>query len=614
MLGGYIGQFLPLSGGTLGGTLNLGGHDLNYLGNLNDNAGNTRIQLLNAGSDRAMNFFDDLGNVVMVIDEYSVRIPGVCNLSPENGMSMDDSGNYFFGDGNGNLELDCTTLLVKPSTNGGSGTITGTVFSPTVALSGSAIGIGTVLGGSISGGSGKKYLASFRNASSDNSYVDANGNFIKASFIAAQAIYVDGTNGSDTKGNGSDIAPYATIAHALSTAASGQCVVVGPGTYTTAQIVIPAGVSLAGSGMDVTTLNSSETSGGPHVIVGTGTVVSDLSIFTQFGHNVPPIGFQAGAASGSTQTSTLFYLRRIRATADIDGLYIGNKTGFYSAVYFECRDCIFASNYDTFQIAGVDSTAWPISFDLINCQFLPTKISGGSGILRCITGGAQIVRGRLFNCLLTVTDVISTTVSALGSYDGISLNSSQAINLEMYGTTVNFNIPNVSASLITTSNYTAVSIGGVSSTLKIGAGNTFDPNSMGIAASGTVTFLPVPNGKSASALPVSSSAVLPYASANGNQFDIAADAGTLTSNTLTINNPSTTSGIGTAATTDGMETRYRIKNTNSGSTAMTLSLGSNFNVGSTTLSTIAAGKRAYLTFAYDADNSKWDLMGYVNGL
>jgi hypothetical protein len=63
-----------------------------------------------------------------------------------------------------------------------------------------------------------------------------------------------------------------------------------------------------------------------------------------------------------------------------------------------------------------------------------------------------------------------------------------------------------------------------------------------------------------------------------------------------------------------METRYRIKNTNSGSTALTLSLGSNFNIGSTTLSTIAAGKRAYLTFAYDADNSKWDLMGYTSGL
>jgi hypothetical protein len=47
---------------------------------------------------------------------------------------------------------------------------------------------------------------------------------------------------------------------------------------------------------------------------------------------------------------------------------------------------------------------------------------------------------------------------------------------------------------------------------------------------------------------------------------------------------------------------------------MTLSLGSVFNAGSTTLSTVAAGKRVYLTFQYDADNSKWDLTGFINGL
>jgi hypothetical protein len=47
---------------------------------------------------------------------------------------------------------------------------------------------------------------------------------------------------------------------------------------------------------------------------------------------------------------------------------------------------------------------------------------------------------------------------------------------------------------------------------------------------------------------------------------------------------------------------------------MTLSLNSIYNVGATGVGTIAAGKRAYLTFVYDADNSKWDLTNYVNGL
>jgi hypothetical protein len=364
--------------------------------------------------------------------------------------------------------------------------------------------------------------------------------------------------------------------------------------------------------MDITVLNCTGAAGqGPAIVVGTGTVVSDLTINSANGHNIPPVGFQASATSGSTQTSTQFYLRRLRATGDIDGFYMGNKTGFYSAVSVELRDCIFASNYDTFQIAAVDSTVWPITIDIYDCQFLPTKKSGGSSILRCITGAPTKIR--LFNCLLSVTDTLSTTVGAIGVYAGVSISTFGAINFEMYGTTVNFNIPNISPSLITTASYNSIGVGGTGSTVKIGAGNTFDPNLMGVSTA-TVTFLPSPSGKAISSLAVTSSAVSPYAGSNGNQFEVAVDAGTLTANTLAINNPSNAAGIGAAATTDGMEARYRIKNTNSGSTAMTLSLGSSFNAGSTTLSTVAAGKRAYLTFQYDADNSMWDMTGFINGL
>jgi hypothetical protein len=47
---------------------------------------------------------------------------------------------------------------------------------------------------------------------------------------------------------------------------------------------------------------------------------------------------------------------------------------------------------------------------------------------------------------------------------------------------------------------------------------------------------------------------------------------------------------------------------------MTLALNSAYNAGLNSIGTIAAGKRAYLTFVYDGDNSKWDLTGYSNGL
>jgi hypothetical protein len=562
MLGGYIGQFLPLSGGTLGGVLNLGGHDLDYFGNINDSAGNTRIQIINSGSNRALNLLDDSNNVTLVVTEGSVALAPGCELllDSNQGMVIDGVADLF-GDGSGNLIIDSTTTLLNSAVSGSSGTILGTELLATIAVSGTVTAIGTVLATSYTGSTtGKKYIASFRSGA-DLSFVDANGNFVKSTFSAAQAIYVDGTNGSDTRGNGTDVGPFATIAHALSAAPSGGCVFVGPGSYNIAQIVCPNGVSLVGAGMDITVLNcTGAASQGPAIVVGTGTVVSDLTINSANGHNIPPVGFQASAASGSTQTSTQFCLRRIRAIGDIDGFYMGNKTGFYSPVTVELRDCIFASNYDTFQIAAVDSTSWPITIDIYDCQFLPTKKSGGSNILRCITGSPTKIR--LFNCLLSVTDTLSTSAGALGVYAGVSIGAFGAINFEMYGTTVNFNIPNISASLITTANYNSVGVGGSGSTVKIGAGNTFDPNLMGVSAA-TVTFLPAPSGKAISSLAVTSSAVSPYAGSNGSQFEVAVDAGTLTANTLTINNPSNAAGIGTAVTTDGMETRYRIKNTNS---------------------------------------------------
>jgi len=88
------------------------------------------------------------------------------------------------------------------------------------------------------------------------------------------------------------------------------------------------------------------------------------------------------------------------------------------------------------------------------------------------------------------------------------------------------------------------------------------------------------------------------------------------SSTLTIANVNVgANAAGTSVVlTDAQRMRLRIKNTNSGTTSMTLSPGSTYNLGSTTLSALAAGKRAYLEFCYDGDNSKWDLTGYTTGL
>jgi hypothetical protein len=262
MMSGFIGQFLPLSGGSLGGALSLGGNDLDYLGNIKDSAGSTRIQIINSGTNRALNFLDDAANVMMTVNENGVSVAGFLSLAANDGLGIDGVG-LFFGDGSGNLEIDGTTVLIVPTVTGSSGTIAGVRVNAGLTISGSVTAIGTETTASFSGSTtGKKWIETWSTGTSAFSGIDTNGNFIKSSFTSAQAIYVDGTNGSDTKGNGTDVGPFATIGHALSFATSGMCVIVGPGNYNVTQVVCPNGVSLYGSGMDVTTLTCTGTAGG----------------------------------------------------------------------------------------------------------------------------------------------------------------------------------------------------------------------------------------------------------------------------------------------------------------------------------------------------------------
>lgn len=104
------------------------------------------------------------------------------------------------------------------------------------------------------------------------------------------------------------------------------------------------------------------------------------------------------------------------------------------------------------------------------------------------------------------------------------------------------------------------------------------------------------------ALTVSSSAVTPVFTGYS-QNNVAANAGSLSSATLTINSPG-------GSPTDSTKMVIRIKNT-AGSTAMALTLNSIYNVGDTTVNTITAGKFNYFGFLYNSTNSKWDLVAYV---
>jgi hypothetical protein len=105
-------------------------------------------------------------------------------------------------------------------------------------------------------------------------------------------------------------------------------------------------------------------------------------------------------------------------------------------------------------------------------------------------------------------------------------------------------------------------------------------------------------------LSVSLSAVTPVATSSINT--VSTDAGSLTSNTLTINSPG-------GSPNNGDKFILRIKNTNAGSTAMTISFNAIFNKGGLTVNTVAVGKTDFFGFIYDSTASKWDVLAYQQG-
>ena len=87
-----------------------------------------------------------------------------------------------------------------------------------------------------------------------------------------------------------------------------------------------------------------------------------------------------------------------------------------------------------------------------------------------------------------------------------------------------------------------------------------------------------------------------------NTIEISVDSTVVTSNTLTINAP-------TGTLVDGKKLLIKIQNTN-GSTALTLSLDSVFNLGDVTITSVVNSKTDYIGCVYNSINSKWDVIGY----
>jgi hypothetical protein len=554
MFGEYLGQFLAISGGTMTGAITTSTDGINLDSGSDIYADGNGNAYLEGGS-----LWFDNPNQVVVGSSYAFA-----TITPNLALS----GNY------PTCDLYINSQTSGSSTGGQYSLAGGANVSSFASAPWSIKRTGDFKGTTFTG-----------TAFSGTSFSCATGNmtakaFIPNGFSAAQLIYVDGVNGSDASGtgNGSSIAPFKTLPHAVSVATSGQCIFLLPGTYTvTASVTLPNGVHLAGCGIGITTVNT--TSGIAILIVpGNGSMIQDLTL-NSGSASVPPIGF----VQGSTQVSSSFTIKRCDMTGYQDGLFLLTASGTGSTTFL-CEDTYFRSGYDTVQLEAVSS--WPLSGTFRRCHFYCTQ-NGTSGLMRCVTGTSAYSSVVLDDSDFNVID------SGMSSYSGQQyyfINGASGLTAAVRASTFIQNTPNYSQPMVAGWPTTA------------GAGNTLQ-----LILSGGTSVSQLP--ETAATATVSSSAVTPSLCATS---EIASDAGSLSSNTLSVNAIPFNTANGNVP--DGFQTTLRVKNTNSGSTAMTLNFNSAYNASAFTLGTIAAGKRAYFDFVYDADNGKWDLTGYVNGV
>lgn len=182
-------------------------------------------------------------------------------------------------------------------------------------------------------------------------------------------------DGNDSNDGLSPATAKLTVAAAVSAAADGDLILVGPGTFAEGDAVLDLtgdlgtlGVSLVGSGLDVTTITSTAdySVSGPIVKPGNQSLIADLTI-TDAGSN--------GAALGAVAASTAFtnaVIRSVRAYGIADGLLFSGVT--CSASVYGSR---ISSAVDAVRINHTDGR-----LDLYDCDIesLPTFTAVVSGL------------------------------------------------------------------------------------------------------------------------------------------------------------------------------------------------------------------------------------------
>ena len=167
---------------------------------------------------------------------------------------------------------------------------------------------------------------------------------------ASGTVWHVSASGSDTSDGRSWATAFATPGHAISVSTAGDAILTGPGTFSLglARLILPAGILLAGAGLDRTIITSTLVNG-PILQVAANCTVQDLTVQ---GVATPGGGvFQMPIGDGADAPGVV--LRRVRTLSDTDGLYFqsaGSLVRCYDSYLSSNWDCVFATNGATVEL------------------------------------------------------------------------------------------------------------------------------------------------------------------------------------------------------------------------------------------------------------------------
>lgn len=258
---------------------------------------------------------------------------------------------------------------------------------------------------------------------------------------ASGVVWFVSASASDSNDGKSWETSFATIAKAITVAASGDVILLGPGTFALGNAVanLPDGVSLIGAGSRRTTITSTAvlTSLGCIVRPGNSSTVARLGIVAS-GSSVFQgcFGFNTGATTPQVSASK-WVLDDVYLEGDTDGIYFRDTASTPAQVRGTIRNCVIRTKYDCVAVVGTSGVAWDLVLDaggFNDLRALGPSVAGTSagtsrcvnlltGTLRLFGGYYEASGGSIENYALSIRDGLGDSSARIECYGGTLVSS-----------------------------------------------------------------------------------------------------------------------------------------------------------------------------------------------